>query len=164
MSNTTRNEFLSVCESFSTAMLVTQSPDNRLVARPMMVAELEPDGDLWFTTEAESGKVDEILSHPEVCVTMAGDGKYASISGRAEIVADRERIDKLWREAWRTWFDDPTDARIALIRVHASQGEYWSDAGTNRLKYLFNVAKTYVSGHQSNYSDNSEHARVDLEP
>lgn len=42
------------------AMLVTRSKDNRLVARPMQLQEVEYDGDLWFLTRTDKDKYEEI--------------------------------------------------------------------------------------------------------
>lgn len=163
MSDNTVKEFLSICEDFDNAMLVTHGTEGDLVARPMVIANLDADGDLWFATDSGSMKVDEILAQPQVCVTLAGDGNFAAISGRAEVVTDRERIKSLWNESWKVWFPDgPTDPRIALIHVHAEMGEYWSNSGANRLKYLFEAAKSYVTGARGVDTDDQQHAKVDL--
>ena len=164
MSDQSQNDFIEVCKSFDNAMLVTHDAEGDLVARPMMVAQIEANGDLWFASDQNSAKVDEILSRPEVCVTMAGGGQYASITGKAEVIKDQSHIDRLWTEPWRVWFPEgPHDPRIVLIRIHASAGEFWSNAGANRIKYLFEAAKAYMTGRRPSSVDNSQHSRVELD-
>jgi general stress protein 26 len=155
--------FLELCHRFDNYMLVTQNAEGQLVARPMMVAEMENNGDLWFATDMDSGKVDEILAKPAVCVTMAGDDRFVSLSGLAQIVNDRNEIQRLWKDAWKLWFPaGPEDPRLVLIRVHAAEGEYWSNAGTNRIKYLFEAAKAYLKGERIDIAEGSQHGHVDL--
>ncbi len=161
--NERKEDFIEICRDFDNAMLVTQSENEELFARPMIIAQLDNDGDLWFATDRNSGKVDEILAHQAVCITMSNGSQFVSISGRAEVIGDQARIDELWSEAWRVWFPDgANDPNLVLLRVHASSGEFWSNAGTNQIKYAFEAAKAYLSGRRPE-TDDSQHARVKLD-
>lgn len=158
-----KEDFLQVVREFDNAMLITRDSQGTLQGRPMVIAKLEPDGDLWFASDRDSGKVEEILARPQVCVTMAGGGNFAAITGLAEVVTDRGIIESLWSETWRVWFPQgPADSRIALIRIHADTGEYWSNSGTNRIKYLFDAAKAYLQGERPSDIAGNQHAHVDL--
>ncbi len=155
-------EFIAISKQFHQAMLVTRSADNKLSARPMFIAQLEDDGDLWFATDVDSGKVEDLLANPQVAVTMSGGGSYVSISGQARVVRDRQKIDELWSESWKVWFPQgKSDPRLTLINVSASQGEYWSNSGIDRFQFLFNAAKAYATG-QRPQVDDSHHAKVKL--
>lgn len=59
--NEQRDELLKLASKFESAMLVTHGLDGQLQARPMMIAKLEPSGDLWFVSDRNSGKIDEIM-------------------------------------------------------------------------------------------------------
>ena len=164
MNEDSKENFVELCQDFTNAMLVTQSENGALAARPMMIAQVDNDGDMWFATDQNSGKVDDILSHPDVCVTLADGSDFASVTGKGEVVVDRRRIKELWSEPWRAWFPEgPNDPRIALIHVHAATGEFWSNSGANRAKYLFEAAKAYISGHRPNVGESDQHARVKLD-
>lgn len=155
-------EFIAISQQFHQAMLITRSADNKLSARPMVIAQLEDDGDLWFATDVDSGKVEDLTADPQVAVTMSGGGSYVSISGQARVVRDREKIDQLWNESWRLWFPEgKSDPRLALINVTASQGEYWSHSGIERFQFLFDAAKAYATG-QRPKMDDAQHAKVKL--
>jgi general stress protein 26 len=139
--------FRDVLEHFDNAMLVTRSNDGKLRGRPMAIARSEGDGTLWFFTSIESGKVDEILADPHCTAVMQGPLRYLSLSGRAELVRDRKRIDDLWQRSYEAWFkqgkDDPY---LALIHFVAEEAEYWDSSGIKGLRYVFEVAKALARG------------------
>ena len=105
MSDHNAIEFLEFCRKFDQAMLVTHSPKG-LIARPMMIAEIDLLGYFWFSTDVASGKVEEIKSNPEVCITMTGSLGHATVRGKASVVQDLVKIKDLWSETWRVWFPD----------------------------------------------------------
>ncbi len=140
------SEFIDFCKNFDQAMLVTKSVRG-LIARPMIIAEIDSHGDFWFSTDVDSGKVDEIHNNPEVCITMTNTTGNATVRGRATVVKDALKIKDLWSETWRVWFPDgPTDPRLVLIKVDTSEGEFWATGGIQGWKYLFAMAKSYVRG------------------
>jgi len=133
-------------KGFDNAMLVTHA-GSELHARPMAVAKLEPDADMFFSTSLQSPKAAEIDADSAATVTFQDGNQFASVSGNARIVRDRQLIDQLWSEAWRVWFpggkDDPS---LCLIRLEAQHGEYWDTAGAQGVKYAFRAAKAYLKG------------------
>jgi general stress protein 26 len=144
---TQEKTFRDVLEHFDNAVLVTRSSDGLLRGRPMAIARSEGDGALWFFTSIESGKVDELLAEPRCAAVMQGPLRYLSLSGRAELVRDRKKIDDLWQRSYEAWFkqgkDDPY---LALIHFVAEEGEYWDSSGTRGLRYAFEVAKALARG------------------
>ena len=88
-------------------MMTTVDEDGDLHSRPMSVnGEVDPDGDLWFFTGASSHKVSEIEKLPKVNVSFADpeNQDYVSISGTAQIVRDRGKIEELWKPELRCGF------------------------------------------------------------
>ena len=61
---TTTPETLEVLKNIikkaNVAMLITVSSDNRIVARPMQLQDVEFDGDIWFLTTSDTDKCEEI--------------------------------------------------------------------------------------------------------
>ena len=151
-----------VIKDFDNAMLVTTATSGRDHVRPMHIAEIREDGDIFFATSMDSPKITEISVNPEVVVTFQGDRQFAAVYGRAELVRDRNLINHLWSEAWKVWFpegkDDPT---LCLIRVDGREGEYWDNAGMQGIKYAFQAAKAYVQGRTPN-QDEKQNAKVRL--
>jgi general stress protein 26 len=142
-----REHLIHLLKDFHTAMLVTRSIDGRIHARPMAIAELEQNGDIYLITSTDSPKMAEIEKNSWSALTFQGAQEFASIYGNIEMVSDRIIIDRVWKESWKAYFpggkDDPT---IALLRFDAIEGEYWDDAGAKGLKYVFNAVKAYATG------------------
>lgn len=161
---TQEKTFREVLEHFENAMLVTRSSDGFLRGRPMAIAHSEKDGDLWFFTSIESGKVDEILSDPRCSAVMQGMVRYLSLSGRAELVQDRKKIDEYWKPQYDAWFHGgKEDPNLVLLHFVAEDGEYWDSSGTKGLRYMFEVAKALVSGGTVDVSKlPTNNARVNL--
>ena len=147
MSKTPRERFQSLLESFTTGMLVTEGPDGSLTGRPMNVATVDDDGDVWFCTKIDSDKTEDVLVHPKVVVVFQDSGRYLTLNGKASVVIDSEKIKSLWNETWRVWFpdgqDDPT---LALLHVQASHGQYWDNSWLQGLSYAIRAGQAYWTG------------------
>lgn len=149
-------------KDFDTAMLVTHPSGGEMHARPMAVAELQPDADAYFVTSIGSPKIAEIEANPTVTLTFQSSKQFASIAGRVSVVRDRAVIDRLWKEAWKVWFPQgKTDPTISLLRFEAAHGEYWDNSGLQGLKYAFEAAKAYVQGEKP-ATDRQQNAKVAL--
>ena len=138
-----------IIEGFSTAMMVTQTHDGHLRARPMQIATNEGT-DLWFVSGRSSGKIHEIEEHPAVCITLQSSSRYVSLSGNLSIHADRSKIRELWQEDWKVWFpkgkDDP---EIVLLRFDNGEGEYWDNSGSKGVGLLLEMGRAYLKGEQA---------------
>src|SRR5450631_1087040 len=88
-----------IIEKVGVCMLTTQSAGG-LRARPL---EARPDRDaglLFFVTDIYSAKEDEIEARPDVGLVFidSRDKAYLSITGRACVMRDAERIKAAWRK------------------------------------------------------------------
>lgn len=156
------SKFKDILSHFDNAMLATRAIDGTLRSRPMRVADISENCDVWFVTDVESAKATEVADYPEVNVSMQDGNRFLSISGKATIVHDREKVLSLWNDAWKVWFPEgKDDPNIALLRVQSTAGEYWDMSGVNSLRYLLNVGKAYFSG-ETVEVDESMHAKVNL--
>lgn len=141
------------------AMLTTVEEDGTLRSRPMATQEFEFDGDLWFFTAAHAPKVDEVQHNQHVNVSYAEpkDQKYVSVSGTAQLVRDRAKIEELWNPLFKAWFpqglDDP---ELALLKVSVEKAEYW-DSPSSKVVRLVGFAKALLTGKQiGNPGDNAK--------
>lgn len=164
MTTTPRKHLHELVDDFDMAMFVTQSPNGQLRSRPMVLADAEADGTLWFLTQRHSPKVDEIAHDSQVNIAMQSSTKYVSLSGRAMPVEDRDKVNSLWNESWKVWFpggkDDPN---LVLVKVVGDIGEYWDSSGSSGLKYLIEAGKAYFSGTRPDVdNDPNIHAKVQL--
>ncbi len=130
------------------AMLTTVEEDGTLRSRPMATQEFEFDGNLWFFTNANAPKVDEVKHDQHVNLSYAEPDKqkYVSVSGKAELVRDRQKIEELWNPIYKAWFpqglDDPN---LSLLKVSVDKAEYW-DSPSSQVVRLFGFVKAAVTG------------------
>ena len=138
-------------------MLTTVDEGGDLHSRPMSVnGDIDPDGDLWFFTNASSYKVTEISKLPKVNVSFADPDNqhYVSISGKAHLVQDRNKIDELWRPEFKMWFPEgKDDPQVALLRVSLEKAEYW-DSPSSTIGYVLNFVSSLITGKEADYGEN----------
>lgn len=149
-----------VARHFESAMLVTHGDDRSLHGRPLSIAECDGAA-LWFVTAIDSGKVDEIRNDSEVAVMLSGRRRYASISGKAELVRDPARVQRLWKEAWRPFFPGgPEDHNIVLLRVRIERGEYWDLTGVAGIRYAWHALRALVTRTRASDDSANHHATI----
>ena len=139
------------------AMLTTEDAGN-LRARPMVAAQKEFDGNLWFFTRASSHKVQEAEGGSPVGVTYAEPSKqdYVSLSGHARLVRDKGTIEAHWSEAMRTWFPKGTDdPDIAILKVEVEMAEYW-DSPSSTMVHAYGYVKAVVTGESPKPGENEK--------
>jgi general stress protein 26 len=151
-------------KEFDVAMLATRTAEGQLRARPMALAEVEPEGTLWFLTDRRSAKVEELERDDHVLVTMQSKARFVSLSGTASPVEDRAKVARLWKVEWQVWFpggkDDPN---LVLLRVDGKLGEYWDSSGTSGLTYLIEAGKALLTGTRPVVErDPKVHSKVEL--
>jgi general stress protein 26 len=149
------DELYGLIEKMHIAMLTTRRADGMLVTRPMATQKRDPMADLWFVTDVETHKIEEIEQDPHVSIGYLDHGsmEWVSVSGIATISQDREKIRELYEPDWRAWFGDeggekdggPDDPRLALIKVDAQSAIYMK-AKHSKPRMLFEVARGIVTG------------------
>ncbi len=146
----------SMIKDIQFAMLTTEDGGS-LRARPMVAAQKEFDGNLWFFTRASSHKVQEAEGE-KVGVTYADGGKqdYVSLSGQAHVVRDPATIEAHWSEAMRTWFPKgKADPDIAMLKVAVSAAEYW-DAPNSTMVHAYGYVKAVLTGESPHPGENAK--------
>ncbi|TPX66800.1 hypothetical protein SpCBS45565_g04156 [Spizellomyces sp. 'palustris'] len=122
-------------DGIETAMMTTRAPNGSLVSRAMQTRQRVHGVDLWFVTDNQSHKLDDLNFDPHVNIAYykPSTSNWVSVSGRARIVNDRNKIKELWSDDLRAWFGDlqdgvhtggPEDPRISLIFVEAESAHY----------------------------------------
>jgi general stress protein 26 len=146
-------------KSIDFGMLTTIAEDGSLHSRPMSVNnEIEPNGDLWFFTYASTHKVFEIDRHQQVNVSFAAPDqqRYVSMSGTAELVRDRNKMQELWQPQLKAWFPQELDEPdIALIKVNVERAEYW-DAPSSFVAHAIGLVKAITTGEKADDGKNEK--------
>ena len=145
-------------EGIDFAMLTTAEEDGTLRSRPMSTQQVEFNGDLWFFTRASSPKVEEVERERHVNVSYARPDaqRYISVSGKARLVRDPEKIKELWSPALKAWFpkglDDPD---LALLKVSVEGAEYW-DSPSSTVMHLVGFVKALATGQSYDPGENEK--------
>lgn len=140
-------------------MLTTVDDDGCLRSRPMASnGQIDANGDLWFFTYASSHKVVEVDRQNQVNVSFSDPKKqqYVSLSGTAEIVRDRAKMQQLWKPELKAWFpQELNEPDIALLKVNAEKAEYW-DAPAGWVAKTLGFIKAVTTGEKAGSGENAK--------
>jgi general stress protein 26 len=148
-----------IVKAVDICMLTTTDDEGGLRSRPMSNnRDVEFDGDLWFFTYGSSHKVDEVGRVPQVNASFADvDAQlYASLTGHAEVVRDRAKIEELWKPQLRAWFPEGVDTPdIALLKVTVERAEYW-DGSQSFVAHAVGLISSLISGRPAQLGENEK--------
>jgi general stress protein 26 len=149
------DELYELIEGIETAMFTTRRATGQLVSRPMATQDRIEDADLWFVTNTETHKIDDLELDPHVNCSYYNNRthEWVSVSGLARVTRNKAKIRHLYKEDWKTWFGDaggdedggPNDPRIALILIEAELATYMK-VNKSRPVVLFEVLRSKVTG------------------
>lgn len=149
------DDLYALIDDMEVCLFTTRRPDGRLVTRPMQVQERTSGTDLWFVTDIEANKLDELASDPHVNLGFYNNKsrEWVSVSGKAIITQDRDLVHAMHKPDWRIWFPDeggkrdggPDDPRLALVLVEALSVIYFKKTKPTPV-VLFEMAKALVTG------------------
>ena len=156
------DELYELIEGIEIAMFTTRRSDGALVSRPMATQKREPGVDLWFVTDVDSAKIDDLVADPNVSLAYYNvkTWEWVSVSGTAMVSQDREMIRELHQPEWKAWFGDeggnrdggPDDPRLALLLIDVKSAVYGKRNKPAALA-LFEVAKGRLTGKEPDVSD-----------
>jgi general stress protein 26 len=144
-----------IIEKVGVCMLTTQFAGG-LRARPV---EARPDRDaglIFFVTDIHSAKEAEIEAKPDVGLTFIDvtDKAYLSITGRARVLRDADRIKAAWRKTDEVWWPGgPTDPDVCVLRIEPLTAELW-DGPSSTIVTAFEFAKARLTGEEPNLGEN----------
>jgi general stress protein 26 len=105
-------------------------------ARPMNVAKVDDEGNLWFLSADDSHKNAELKIDSAVKLYFQGSphSDFLQLEGHASISRDPEKIKELWEFVIKTWFTEGVDdPRITAIKFIPTQGYYWDTKHGNAV-------------------------------
>ena len=166
------DELYDLIKDIEIAMFTTRRADGMLVSRPMATQRREPGADLWFVTDIESDKVDDLVGDPNVSIAYYNTKtwEWVSVSGTVRVSQEREMIRKLYSPDWKAWFGTeggardggPDDPRFALLAVDVKSAIYGKRNKPAPLA-LFEVAKGLVTGKRAEVADVREVTEREIE-
>jgi general stress protein 26 len=117
-------------------------------ARPMSTQLVDDEGNLWFLSARDSEHNKEIAADPFVHLfyQASAHAGFVNIYGMAEIGDDKAKIDEIWSDIAKVWFqggkDDPL---VTYIKVNPLQGYYWDNKHGGVIQFA-KMAASLVTG------------------
>ncbi|MCK0159161.1 pyridoxamine 5'-phosphate oxidase family protein [Allomuricauda sp. F6463D] len=113
---------------------------------PMVLQQIDKQGDLWFFVSRTSGLFEDIERDNRVQILYNDQEElnYLSLFGNATHIVDTQKRKALWKPSLNNWFDGVEDSDIVLINVRIVNAFFW-DANDNN----------YASTPKQNKSDAS---------
>ncbi len=111
--------------------------------RPMAVQEVDEEGNLWFFSDKDSEKNDEIKEDNKVQLFFADNSKstYLVLNGEAEIIIDYKKVEAMWSPLVKTWFKEgKDDPNISIIKVNSKSAYYWDTEGNKMINFFKMIA------------------------
>lgn len=141
MSQIRTEKFREQLGELNTALLITRGGATPFRARPMVIAGVDPNCDLWLVTSRDFANVHELETSVDVLVTCQTDwGSCICIAGRAARNHECAKLREF--EAWLPL--GVNDSDVALIHVAGEHGEYWDNTGMDRRMYIYESVRTVV--------------------
>lgn len=125
-------------------------------ARPLAAHVEKDEGAIYFLTDVNGEKDDQIAEFPHVSVSFADHkhSKYVALSGRAVVSNDREKIKELWNPFAKAWWDSPEDPAIRVIKVTPADAELWDSPG--RIVTTISMLAAAVTGRSPKIGENAK--------
>lgn len=146
-------------EDIRIAMMTTVDEQGNLVSRPMAALQVDEDGTIWFFTKRSSPKVGQIDNNQHkvnLAFADVSDADYVSVSGTAQELDDRTKVNELWNPQAKAWFpkgkDDP---ELILLKVHIDMAEYWNASDSTMVR-LFQQATAAITGNPPKMGENEK--------
>lgn len=144
-------------EDIRIAMMTTVDGQGNLVSRPMAALQVDENGTVWFFTKRSSPKVDQIDNNENrVNLSFAdvSDATYVSVSGTAQELDDRAKVNELWNPQAKAWFPDgKEDPDLILLKVHIDMAEYWNASDSTMVR-IIQQAASVITGNPPKMGEN----------
>ncbi len=125
-------------------------------ARPLAATVEKDEGAIYFLTDINGEKDEQVTEFPHVSVSFADHkhSKYVALSGRATISNDRAKIKALWTPFAKAWWDSAEDPAIRVIKVVPQDAELWDSPG--RIVTTISMLAAAVTGRSPKIGENAK--------
>ena len=125
-------------EEATVCMITTVDHNGGLSSRPMLVEELDEEGNLWLFTLANSLLMEEIRKIPVVNLTFtSGKNKFLSARAIGYEDFDKEKLTELWDPSLKRWFKEGlATPEITLLKLDMQEVEYWVTPDSSEFRVI----------------------------
>ena len=143
--------------------MMTTRGTQGLRARPLEARPDRSSGLIWFLTDLQSAKEQEIGADHDVGLVFVDktENAYLSITATAERTRDRDVAASIWRVTDNMWWNGPDDPNVALLQVSPQRAELW-DGPSTKVVTVFEFLKSQILGAKPNLGENRKTA-IDMQ-
>lgn len=155
LSKESLKQFKDYIDDINVCMFTTHTANEELYARPMATADVDEDGNLYFFSDIDTDKHDEIQQNRKVNLSYVDkdENAYLSVSGFAVPSNNQEKMKELWNPIYKAWYPKGLDTPgMELIVVRPETVNYW-DGSSSRMVQLFKIAQAVVTGDEYDDGD-----------
>lgn len=137
MADKTLKDVSKIMKDIDICMLSTTTAHGALASRPMSNnGEVEYDGNSYFFTWKGSRASKDIEKDNHVNLGFQGKNDiYISVSGKAELSAERKEMEDHWLPELDQWFEKGLDTPgVVMIKVIADRIKYWQKEEEGEVK------------------------------
>lgn len=137
-----------IADDASICMFCTSTSEIPFATRPMATQRVDEQGSFWFLSSHTSEKEKQIHKDAQVQLIYAQPDNYRflSVTGQAEHVNDRKKIEEFWNPLAKNWFPEgKDDPNLTLIKVTPSEAHYW-DTKDGKLLSVVKLAIGTLTG------------------
>lgn len=142
--NDTMRKVAELVKGINVCML-SASACGRLISHPMNPLELDARGDFWFFSSYRAAtQID--LSFINIGFSDEDRSIFISLSGRAELLREQARIDRLWTPAVKPWFQlGSTDPDLTLMKFTTQTAAYWDRKSSRMVRLIASMVPTKIN-------------------
>lgn len=114
----------------------------------MGTQDVDDAGNIWFFSSKSSDKDCELKQDDIVQLLYAdpSSSTFMTVNGRAEVIYDRSKVEKLWNPIVKAWFTEgKDDPDISIIKVTPADAYYW-DTKDGKFISLLKIAAAAITG------------------
>ncbi|WP_262776949.1 pyridoxamine 5'-phosphate oxidase family protein [Brevibacterium permense] len=138
-------DVVKILRGSESVMFATALAGGKILAHPMAPQEVTEDADVWFFLALDGDQAKALQTNPEVNISIAEAGNWLSVAGRVKFVDDKAKIDDLWSDSAKAWFDDRRDPNLGLIKVITHSAQHWGLPG-GKAGALLRMVKSKITG------------------
>ncbi len=156
-----KEKIKNLIEAARVGMFITQD-EGQLFSRPIAVTEVDENHNIWFFTDINSEKVEDLTANKQINFSFANtdENAYVSVSGVASLVKDQDKIDEKWNVMLKAWFPEgKTSEALVLVKVTPKSAQYW-DSSSSKVVMMYDLAKAILTGKAYEEVANGEHATI----
>ena len=124
---------------------ITDEGSMRSVPMARQETDLDPQ-QLWFITARDTEHTQDVRDRPHVTLSFSSSDTWVSLTGRAEVVDDVDKLRELWTTFAEAWLPEgPEGENSTLLRVTVDRAEYWDTPG-GKVASVISLVKTKLTG------------------